>query len=217
MLIISGMKRDIFNLSRFEVQSLDLSKVQDEIRNGRKESHWIWYHLPQLSVLGSSGTAKFYGISCGEEARRYVAHETFGPRLVELCNILLAQKESTDPIQIFGHIDAIKTRSCMTLFRHVKPDEPCFDTVLRVFYDGKACSRTIEFLKPFAMEFWEGSLLHKLQPADQASLVFPPPQQEEYVASAKQVVVSHGLFTGDTYQSVLADAKGLLEKGKSFF
>ena len=33
-----------------------------EIRAGRKQSHWMWYIFPQLTGLGRSETARFYGI-----------------------------------------------------------------------------------------------------------------------------------------------------------
>jgi|JI10StandDraft_1071094.scaffolds.fasta_scaffold239142_2 hypothetical protein len=159
-------------------------------------------------MLGSSGTARFYGISCAEEARRFAHHEVLGGRLEELCRILLEQKNETDPIRIFGHVDATKTRSCMTLFRSVKPDSSCFDEVLRKFFDNKPCTRTLDFLLPFDMSCWEGSVLAGLQPSKKESLAFPPSHEHAMIMSQQEVVVSHGLVTGDTFVHVLSDAKG---------
>ena len=39
-----------------------------EIRNGKKTSHWIWYIFPQLRCLGHSSRAHYYGIAGKLEA-----------------------------------------------------------------------------------------------------------------------------------------------------
>ena len=39
-----------------------------EITDGRKRTHWIWFIFPQLTVLGRSANAKYYGISGYDEA-----------------------------------------------------------------------------------------------------------------------------------------------------
>lgn len=48
-------------------------------------------------------------------------------------------------IDIFGEIDALKLRSCMTLFDIVQPND-IFDKVLQAFYDGKRDMKTISLL-----------------------------------------------------------------------
>lgn len=35
----------------------------EEIKNGRKINHWIWYIFPQLRCLGRSSRAYYYGIA----------------------------------------------------------------------------------------------------------------------------------------------------------
>ncbi|EUA42524.1 hypothetical protein I553_6384 [Mycobacterium xenopi 4042] len=57
--------------------------VVEELRAGRKRSHWIWFIFPQLAGLGSSPMAARYAISSLEEARAYLAHHILGPRLHE--------------------------------------------------------------------------------------------------------------------------------------
>ena len=54
---------DPFNLERFvTAQEPVFDDVLDELRAGRKRTHWMWFVFPQLSGLGRSTTARFYGI-----------------------------------------------------------------------------------------------------------------------------------------------------------
>ena len=45
-----------------------------EIRNGHKRTHWIWYIFPQMKGLGKSEISQFYGINGREEAYAYIEH-----------------------------------------------------------------------------------------------------------------------------------------------
>jgi uncharacterized protein (DUF1810 family) len=61
---------DRFNLERFvTAQAPVFETVLAELRAGRKRTHWMWFIFPQLSGLGRSSTARFYGISSIDEAR----------------------------------------------------------------------------------------------------------------------------------------------------
>ena len=52
-----------YNLERFKkVQETDYHIALQEIRSGRKRSHWIWYIFPQLKGLGRSNYSDYYGI-----------------------------------------------------------------------------------------------------------------------------------------------------------
>jgi uncharacterized protein (DUF1810 family) len=44
--------------------------------------------------------------------------------------------------EIFGSIDALKLRSCATLFARVAPEEPLFGAVLDRFFDGRPDTAT---------------------------------------------------------------------------
>ena len=58
-----------YNLDRFlKAQESDYSQALSEIKNGRKQSHWIWYIFPQIAGLGFSVTSKFYAIEDLAEA-----------------------------------------------------------------------------------------------------------------------------------------------------
>ena len=139
---------DPFDLGRFATaQDRVYAQVLDELRSGRKRSHWIWFIFPQLRGLGRSSTAHHYGIASGDEARAYLAHPILGARLRE-CSRLVAQIDGSTTEQIFGWPDCLKVRSSMTLFAAVADpaDRSDFQAVLDKFYDGLGDPRTLEML-----------------------------------------------------------------------
>jgi len=137
--LLSSDGADRFELQRFlDAQDRVYDTVLDELRAGRKRSHWIWFVFPQLQGLGRSATATRYGISALEEARAYLAHTVLGPRLRE-CTRLVARIESASADEIFGFPDTLKVRSSMTLFARAADDPDVaadFRAVLDKFYDG---------------------------------------------------------------------------------
>jgi uncharacterized protein (DUF1810 family) len=116
-------------LARFvEAQANSYAAALAEIRAGAKRSHWMWFIFPQLRGLGQSPTAHYYGIASMEEALAYLDHELLGPRY-RACVEALQQLGTSDPVAVFGSIDAIKLRSSLTLFEAAEPD-PLFATRL---------------------------------------------------------------------------------------
>lgn len=113
-----------FDLQRFvDAQAPVWEDVLAELGQAKKRSHWMWFVFPQLAALGRSGTAKFYGISGADEARAYLAHPVLGARLHECCALLL-EATGISAVDILGDIDAMKLRSCLTLFEAVSPQRP---------------------------------------------------------------------------------------------
>ena len=133
---------DTYNLERFvEAQKSDYDIALREIRKGVKRSHWIWFVFPQMASLGFSYNARFYGISCIDEARAYLAHPILGKRLRQITEVLL-QHKGKDVLSIFGSIDTLKVCSCMTLFDAVSPDD-VFRQVLETFYNDERDLQTL--------------------------------------------------------------------------
>jgi DNA polymerase-3 subunit epsilon len=122
-----------------------------EIKHGRKQSHWIWYIFPQLKGLGRSSTAEYYGIDGLSEAKAYLADATAGKRLVEI-STALCRLDETDPIKIFGDTDAMKVKSCMTLFLQADRGNPIFQKVLDQYYGGQLDANTLSLLGQNNME-----------------------------------------------------------------
>ncbi len=135
-------------LGRFlEAQENDYAIALEEIREGKKRSHWMWYIFPQMHGLGHSSMAQYYGIRDIDEAKDYLRHPVLGARLKEISGELLKHDEH-DPKRIFGQIDAMKLRSCMTLFVIVEEENnqhsSVFRQVLQQYYDNIPDEATLE-------------------------------------------------------------------------
>ncbi len=140
------MAHDPFDLKRFvDAQAPVYDKVLEELRRGRKRSHWMWFVFPQLRGLGSSPTAVHYGISSLEEARAYLRHELLGPRLRE-CTRLVNEVPGRSAAEIFGSPDDLKLCSSMTLFARAAEDNGDFLALLDKYYDGEQDPLTLERL-----------------------------------------------------------------------
>ncbi|GMO11461.1 MAG: hypothetical protein Ta2D_13680 [Rickettsiales bacterium] len=137
------------NLEKFKIAQEKDSTYNialNEIKNGKKINHWIWYVFPQIQGLGESSTSKFYAIKDLNEAADYLNDEVLGKRLIEISQALLTHNKSAE--DILGDIDACKLKSSMTLFSQVKPENSVFKQVLDKFYNGQQCSGTINRLTP---------------------------------------------------------------------
>lgn len=122
-------------LERFvEAQAPVYDSALAELRRGDKQGHWMWFVLPQLAGLGHSPTAQRFGLAGPDEARAYLAHAVLGPRLRECVQALL-DLPVADAEAVLGHTDALKLRSCLTLFAAVS-GEPLFGEALAAYYDG---------------------------------------------------------------------------------
>ncbi|MFO1413891.1 MAG: DUF1810 domain-containing protein [Burkholderiales bacterium] len=116
-----------------------------ELAAGRKETHWMWFILPQLRGLGRSERARFYGIGDLREAAAYLAHPLLGPRLVACVTAMLGHPRLPADA-ILGGVDALKFRSCLTLFSRVPAAPPVFTDALRTFYGGEPDPGTLQLL-----------------------------------------------------------------------
>ena len=135
------------NLSRFiDAQNNDYSIAMEEIKQGRKRSHWIWYIFPQIQGLGFSESSKYYAIRSLREADEYLKHPVLGNRLINISQALLDQA-GNDANKIFGTPDDLKLKSSMTLFALLKETNPVFQMVLDKFFNGKRDDRTIEIIR----------------------------------------------------------------------
>src|SRR5215207_550324 len=135
---------DPFNLERFvTAQGPVFSTALDELKAGRKRSHWMWFIFPQLRGLGRSPTAEFYGLSSLEEARAYLAHPLLGPRLT-LCAETVLIVEGRSLHAIFGSPDDLKFCSSITLFALASGEgESAFRRALNRYCQGHLDERTV--------------------------------------------------------------------------
>lgn len=146
-----------FDLERFlSAQEADYETALEEIKNGQKQSHWIWYIFPQIKGLGHSYNSEFYGISSEEEAKSYLEHPILGKRLREITQALLDCENKTAD-DILGFPDVLKVRSCMTLFDLISPND-IFNDVLYNYYEGQRCEKTI-----WRLGFHDDKLKHQIK------------------------------------------------------
>ncbi|HXR84191.1 MAG TPA: DUF1810 domain-containing protein [Hanamia sp.] len=134
------------NLNRFlKAQQRHYPIALSEIKNGKKQSHWVWYIFPQIQGLGFSETSKFYAIKNIQEAQEFLKDPVLGQRLIEICNELMKLK-TNDAYKIFGSPDDTKLRSSMTLFSSLENTDPVFQKVLDKFFDGKKDEKTLKII-----------------------------------------------------------------------
>jgi uncharacterized protein (DUF1810 family) len=133
-------------LDRFlEAQAPVYAQALGELRAGQKQSHWMWFIFPQVAGLGQSATSRAYAIQSLAEARAYLAHPVLGARLRECCQAVMNIRGKSAE-NIFGAIDAMKFRSCLTLFAEVDHGEVLFFNLLETHFDGDADETTLEIL-----------------------------------------------------------------------
>ena len=134
------------DLQKFiEAQEKDYPIALNEIKKGRKRSHWMWYIFPQIKGLGSSSTSKFYAINSIDEAEEFLQHPVLGVRLMEICHALLALT-TNNATSVFGTPDDMKLSSCITLFASAKNADPVFQLVLDKFFNGRKDEKTLAIL-----------------------------------------------------------------------
>lgn len=137
---------DPYNLQRFvDAQDPVYADVVNELTDGRKRTHWMWFVFPQLTGLGSSPTAQLFSISALKEAQAYLRHPVLGERLREATS--LANRVNGRSVEdIFGYPDYLKFRSSMTLFARATDENDPFDEALRKYFGGKPDPDTLRLL-----------------------------------------------------------------------
>ena len=128
-----------------EAQNPVIEAVLDELRAGRKQTHWMWFIFPQHVGLGRSGMARRFGLGSIEDARAYLADPILGGRIVACTETVLAHRTKSAR-SIFGTPDDLKFRSCTTLFAIAAPQQPIFQIALDEFFAGKPDPLTVALL-----------------------------------------------------------------------
>ncbi len=140
------MSADPWNLDRFVAAQVGVfEEALEELRAGRKRTHWMWFIFPQMKGLGHSAMAQLYGLSSLAEATAYVEHPVLGARL-EAAVAAVQSSPGASLHAIFGSPDDWKFRSSMTLFSVVVPDGP-YQAALERWCDGKPDEQTLRLLQ----------------------------------------------------------------------
>lgn len=130
-------------INRFKApQKNYFEQACQELRNGRKTSHWIWYIFPQLKGLGYSYNSNYYGLKDIAEAKEYLADKELRDHLIQACQILI-DLNAPDIEKVMGYIDAVKLKSSMTLF-YLASGDAIFKQVLDMYFGGQMCQKTVD-------------------------------------------------------------------------
>ena len=141
-----------YNLKRFlDAQEKDYAAALQEIKNGKKCSHWMWYIFPQIAGLGLSSTSRYYAIANIDEAKEYMCNPVLKAHMLEICGALL-QINNKDANKIFGYPDNLKLKSSMTLFEAATPEHEVFKEVLEQYFQGKHDEKTMHIIRLGAEE-----------------------------------------------------------------
>ena len=138
------------DLIRFVAAQAEIyDQVLDELRKGRKRTHWMWFVFPQLAGLARSATANHYALRDLDQAKRYLADPLLGNRLRDAVRLMLKHKGKS-AFEILGFPDDLKFRSCLTLFKYAattETDHALFTEALDQFYHGEPDPRTLQLLQ----------------------------------------------------------------------
>ena len=141
-----GRVSDPFALARFLDAQRDAYDIAiAELRAGRKRSHWIWFVFPQLKGLGRSAMSHRYALSGADEASAYLVHPVLGVRLLDAIHAMLANGAVPAAV-ILGELDALKFRSCLTLFSVAAPAQPLSAAALAHYFAGRPDPETLALL-----------------------------------------------------------------------
>ncbi|MCL2808718.1 MAG: DUF1810 domain-containing protein [Treponema sp.] len=134
-------------LQRFiDAQENCYKNALEEIKDGYKKSHWMWFIFPQIIGLGFSEISQYYAIKDINEAELYLQHDLLGNRLIEISQVLL-DLDCDNAQKIFGFPDDLKLCSSMTLFSQIENAPIIFQKVLDKYFNGKLDDKTLQLLK----------------------------------------------------------------------
>ena len=116
-----------------------------ELENGQKKTHWMWFVVPQLSGLGRSERAIYYGIHDQKEAYAYLNDAILKKRLEKIITITLTL-ETNDPVLVFGAVDAEKFQASLTLFSQIS-SSMLYKQALDKYFNGQKHVKTLALLQ----------------------------------------------------------------------
>lgn len=131
ILILEDLNRFVRAHEYGAVYGVTFQQALQEIKDGGKKSHWIWYILPQLKNSHThSKNSEFYAIQSRDEAIAYIQHPLLRQHLFEMAQAMLDSNKTLG--ELFGE-DAVKVRSCFRLFNSVT-DSSLLRQVVNKFY-----------------------------------------------------------------------------------
>lgn len=94
--------------------------AERELRRGRKETDWMWYVFPQWVGLGSSAESRRFGVASLEAAEAFLRHDLLRGNYRSVVAAVRKHLETGARLdEMFGHLDALKCVSSLTLASEV--------------------------------------------------------------------------------------------------
>ncbi len=138
------------DLIRFVNAQADVyNQVVQELSEGRKQSHWMWFIFSQVAGLGHSSMAHYYAIRDLNQAKRYLADPLLGSRLREDVRLMMRHKGKS-AFEILGSPDDLKFRSCLTLFAQAASMTPTARYSRRLWTSSMVARRILEHWSCYA-------------------------------------------------------------------
>ncbi|MFP3456352.1 DUF1810 domain-containing protein [Psychrobacter sp. SIMBA_152] len=143
---MTTIDKDLFD-DFIQAQDAIYSQVIEELTQGRKRTHWMWFIFPQVKGLGHSKMSRRFTIGSLGQAKAYLQHEVLGARLIECAELLLLHPDKS-ALDIFGSPDNLKLQSSLTLFTLASSNKKCiFDELLDQYFEGNYDIKTIKMLR----------------------------------------------------------------------
>lgn len=142
---MTTIDKDLFD-DFIQAQDTIYSQVIEELTQGHKRTHWMWFIFPQVKGLGHSKMSRRFAIESLEQAKAYLQHEVLGARLIECAELLLLHPDKS-ALDIFGSPDNLKLQSSLTLFAFAAGNKCVFEQLLHQFFAGSYDINTIKMLK----------------------------------------------------------------------
>ncbi|WP_298809886.1 DUF1810 domain-containing protein [uncultured Psychrobacter sp.] len=142
---MTTIDKDLFD-DFIKAQDTIYSQVIEELTQGRKRTHWMWFIFPQVRGLGHSKMSRRFAVGSLEQAQAYLQHDVLGARLIECAELLLLHPDKS-ALNIFGSPDNLKLQSSLTLFAFAAGNKCVFEQLLYQFYAGSYDINTINMLR----------------------------------------------------------------------
>ena len=91
----------------------------DEIRAGRKTTHWVWYVFPQVEGLGTSLMNQIFSISTIIDAQRFLSDDIVGTNFELILDAAVHHLETGSSLANLMNGDEYKFVSCITLMQRL--------------------------------------------------------------------------------------------------
>lgn len=122
-----------------------IQTVINELKNGKKVSHWIWFIFPQLKGLGKSIFSDYYGLSDLNETKQYYLNKFLRNNLNKCLQIIYSYTDVELIINCLGDLDTKKLHSCVTLF-YLATKKNIFKKIIDKFFNGLLDNQTLSLL-----------------------------------------------------------------------